>query len=652
MKSDESRRAIGKLVSVAADRFVVEMHGGTENFTIVGFDDVHYVARIGSFVALPVATGLVIAEVVGMRDNESPSHRGKSSDVKNLDKASSTKFLDLVPVGFLPSNAGEPFNFGVSLFPPLYSDALYVLDSELDRIFDVSAHSELVDPDDQESPTRYRAVTVGQSVVFNGYDVKARIDEFFGGHSAVLGNTGSGKSCTVATILQSLFLKPDEHKAIGATFLILDVNGEYEQAFAQLPSEIKRLHFKVPGPASATAATAEEAENARPFLLPHWFLSLEEWELLLRASERTQQPVLRTALGLTSLFSDDASDDLDQLRNHILASCVRSIMASDAGSPSKKDRILSLLSTYSTESLCRGTIQHMIAISYGELADEEGLNNLLDENILDDITLPGYQAKAFKFDQLLVALELAILYEEAHGNRQIRDYCSQLLTRFCSVRDREDFAFLRDARQSGEPYLQTVETFVEEILGHAFGAVDQEVTQLVLLDLSDTPDEVVEVVASVITRLVFERLRKRVPRNTRPVHLVLEEAHRYVGDGRAGFSIDASKVFERVAKEGRKYGLFLILASQRPSELSATVLSQCSNFIVHRIQNPDDLNHVRQMTPYVSSNVIARLPSLPKQHALIFGSAVNVPTTFRVRDASPRPKSDDARISELWFRGS
>lgn len=117
----------------------------------------------------------------------------------------------------------------------------------------------------------------------------------------------------------------------------------------------------------------------------------------------------------------------------------------------------------------------------------------------------------------------------------------------------------------------------------------------------------------------------------------------------ASHAIDASRIFERVAKEGRKNGVFLIVASQRPSELSKTVLSQCSNFVVHRIQNPDDLAHIRQMTPFISESVMKRLPSLPKQHALIFGNAVNLPTTFKVREATPRPKSDDAQIRELWF---
>jgi DNA helicase HerA-like ATPase len=168
--------------------------------------------------------------------------------------------------------------------------------------------------------------------------------------------------------------------------------------------------------------------------------------------------------------------------------------------------------------------------------------------------------------------------------------------------------------------------------------------------MNEAPDEVVEVASAVMTRLIFDRLRKADPRNRLPVNLILEEAHRYVAERPSGFAIDASRIFQRIAKEGRKYGLFLLVASQRPSELSKTVLSQCSNFVVHRIQNPDDLLHIRQMTPFVSESVMKRLPSLPKQHALIFGNAVNLPTTFKVRDVNPRPKSDDAKIRELWFR--
>jgi DNA helicase HerA-like ATPase len=162
-------------------------------------------------------------------------------------------------------------------------------------------------------------------------------------------------------------------------------------------------------------------------------------------------------------------------------------------------------------------------------------------------------------------------------------------------------------------------------------------------------DETVELVSAVVARMLFRLLRRADPRNRFPVHLVLEEAHRYVASTPSRYAMDAAKVFERIAKEGRKYGMFLMLASQRPSELSKTVLSQCSNFVVHRIQNPDDLSQIRLMTPFISDTVLRRLPSLPKQHALVFGTSVNLPTTFKVREAAPRPHSDDTKIVDLWF---
>ena len=650
MSSDDRRRAIGKVISVAADRFVVELHKGSDNFTVVGFDDMHYIARLGSFVMIPVQSEYVVAEVIGLREKDPSDNRRSTESTAELDKTSSAKYLDLVPVGMLPQKRDGSFKFGVSTFPSLYADALYTLDDELDRIFEVADWIEKVDLSHPDI-TRYKALTIGKSVIFADYDVKVRIDEFFGGHSAILGNTGSGKSCTVATILQSLFEKKDEYIARGATFILLDVNGEYRRAFKELPENIFRKAFVITSQDSQEApASLDGNETTERFRLPHWFMSVEEWELLLRASERTQQPVLRTALGLTSLFSEADNDHLSDIRNHILASCLQHIMQSEAGSPTKADRITGLLSGFSTDELNMDQVRNMIRISYGEMADAEGLVSLLDEHILENISLPSYSHKQFEFDSLGDALDLALLYEESHGNRQIRDYCSQMITRFKWIREREEFSFLRVPLVNLQDHENSIDLFVEHLLGlvRKDGRF-HKASQINILDMNEAPDEVVEVATSVMTRMVFERLRTSEPRNKLPVNLVLEEAHRYVAERPSGYAIDASKIFQRVAKEGRKYGMFLMVASQRPSELSKTVLSQCSNFLIHRIQNPDDLLHVRQMTPFISESVMKRLPSLPKQHALIFGNAVNLPTTFKVRDVNPRPKSDDADIRNLWF---
>ena len=646
MSRDDRKRAIGKIISVSADRFVVELHAGTDNFTVVGFDDVHYVARIGSFLMVPVQAEYVVVEVVGLRERDIS---GVGQGEGDLDKASSAKYLDVVPVGMLPQVQGGPFRFGVSIFPSLYADALYALDAELDRVFETDVPVEPVPAFNDELPTpanvtRFRALTIGRSVVFEGYDVKVRIDDFFGGHAAVLGNTGSGKSCTVASVLQSLFEKADEYRARGATFVVFDVNGEYTQALSPLAngSGIGMNRVVLDG-------TANEGR----FRLPHWFLEQSEWELLLQASERTQIPVLRTALGLTSLFRENVPESL-RIKEHFIATCIMECFrGADGDSPvSKFQRVVSLLQKYPTADLNTKLLEKYGANDqYGNFRAGK-LEPFLKEvrvKLREDVELPSYDRTPFTFDDLEECLDFAILYEEAHGNRQIRDYCSQMLTRFKSLKERQEYAFLRYDIEPGNQG-PSHGTFLTKLLGlTSTGDHLVKRDQIVIVDMNAVDDEIVELVASVLARMIFRLLRQAEPRNCFPVHLLLEEAHRYIAQTPSRYAIDASRIYERIAKEGRKYGLFVLAASQRPSELSRTVLSQCSNFVVHRIQNPEDLSHIRQMTPFISEAVLKRLPSLPKQHALVFGTSVNLPTTFRVRDANPIPRSDDAKIRDLWF---
>lgn len=643
MSSDDRKRAIGKLVSVAADRFVVEMHAGTDNFTVVGFDDIHYVARLGSFLMVPTHGNHVVVEVVGLRERDN----GLAGAAGDLDKASSAKFLDVVPVGMLPGD-GSKFHFGVSVFPSLYADVLYALDAELDRIFETAGFEEpAAGPDGidcvPKNATRNRTLTIGQSVVFDNYGVKVRLDDFFGGHAAVLGNTGSGKSCTVAAILQGLFEKPNEHYARGATFVVFDVNGEYKAALKGIEET---------GDLGCEYLILDGTAQQDRFRLPHWFLDQSEWELLLQASERTQVPILRLALGLTTLFADPAGP-LTEVQNHILAKCISQILGDESSSPSKSDRIRGILARFNTKQLNNPALARYLKISYGELVGSTELNKFLTDSkfFIEDFTLPSYGNAPFDFATLSKAMDLALLYEEAHGNRQIRDYCSQMVTRLKSLEDRSEYAFLRHSLADALDAKNSEPEVIARLLGLTKkGGGFTKTRQVIVLDMNSVDDEVVELVSAVLARMTFRLLRRADPRNRFPVHMVLEEAHRYVGSAPSRYAVDASKVFERIAKEGRKYGMFLMVASQRPSELSKTVLSQCANFVIHRIQNPDDLSQIRQMTPFISEAVLKRLPSLPKQHALVFGTSVNLPTTFKVRRADPLPHSDDTRIVDLWFQ--
>jgi hypothetical protein len=349
-----------------------------------------------------------------------------------------------------------------------------------------------------------------------------------------------------------------EMAARGATFLLLDVNGEYRVAFSKLPDPIKRAYLALrPDPDSIPPAPLDANERPSVFRLPHWFMSVEEWELLLRASERTQQPVLRTALGLTSLFAE-VTPQTESLRRHILAMCLNEAFGGVTGdSPvSKAHRMVALLDRYGDEQLNKTLLtKHGFSFQYGNFQGGNGTGAFVDELktfILEDVSIPAYSGKPFDFATLEECFEMSLLYEEAHGNKQIREYCSQMLTRFKWIRDREEFAFLRVPTHTLRPEEQSTELFVEHLLGlQRQQNTLHKCAQIIVLDMNEAGDEVVEVVSAVITRLLFDRLRRADPRNRLPIHLVLEEAHRYVAERPSHHSIDASRIFEPVAKIGR-----------------------------------------------------------------------------------------------------
>ena len=172
--------------------------------------------------------------------------------------------------------------------------------------------------------------------------------------------------------------------------------------------------------------------------------------------------------------------------------------------------------------------------------------------------------------------------------------------------------------------------------------------QIVDIDISSLDDASEEVVTKVLAKLILDYLKQRKNKADMPINFIIEEAHRFVKNeknyGAVGYNI-----FERIAKEGRKFGLLLGISSQRPSELSKTVVSQCSNFIIHRVQNPDDLQYISKMVPYVNQNIIDRLTYLQMGNALVFGTAINLPTLTKFEQANPKTDSDNAKISEKWY---
>jgi len=621
MTREDKQRVIGKVVAINSDRFSVELLSGLDNFNVNGYDDIHYFAQLNSYVIVPYQNYYIVAEVTGVREKDLNVPFSNPTE-QILSKIQAGKYLEVLPIGTIKD---DQFDFGVSVYPTLYSDVLYIKEQELDTIFKTNSSKKPIEGTDKY---RYTSLPIGKSIIFPDYEVKIDIDKFFGSHSAVLGNTGSGKSCTIASMLQTLY-KLENNSATGSTFIFFDVNGEYKQAFKNLKDnkDIQVTNFSID-----TEATNEK------FQLPHWFLNIDEWALLLKASEKSQLPILRNALGFTQNLSQE-------IISHIYACNIMYVYEHWESSVTKRQRIISLID------------KSKIAIDYSKLdakfgnfsnkQEEDNFKISVKNYIKEDVNIDlKFNSDYFEFKDLEQALENAILYEEYHGNKQIRDYCSSMITRFKSIKEREDFKFLTTTQNN-----KSIDEYICSLLGvENQGDNATKKNQVIIIDLNSANDETVEVISCVISRLIFEKLKTAKNRNQFPINLVLEEAHRYISTESGKIFGDANRIFERIAKEGRKYGMFLLVSSQRPSELSRTVLSQCSNFIVHRIQNPEDLSHIRQITPHISETILKRLPSIPTQHALIFGHSVNLPTTFKVNEANPKPKSDNNEISKNWFK--
>jgi hypothetical protein len=198
---------------------------------------------------------------------------------------------------------------------------------------------------------------------------------------------------------------------------------------------------------------------------------------------------------------------------------------------------------------------------------------------------------------------------------------------------------------------------LNEYLSQTFGISTQATkdqkamsAQLITIDLSEMGNDVLELVTSVISRMIFDT-RKGLPGQDRkkgPIHLVLDEAHRYIK--KDGNYILRENIFERIAREGRKFSYYLLVSSQRPSELSPVVLSQCSNYIIHRIHNRIDLDFVTSVLPYFSDDYTTKIKQAVPGEALVFGNCAPMPLRVQMHKASPEPASQNCKVWEEWIR--
>ena len=614
-----SSRSIGRLVAISNDSIIGELFDDLGSYVNTS-DGTRFVAEVGAYVTIRELGRTIVAEIVGVSDQALMGH-GRLSRANNRRQ---------VILGLLGEIVMGCFSFGVSKMPQIYSDISIISERDLRAMLEVDSSEEQVGVGNDGKPlTRLMQLEVGRSVVFPDYAVRVSIDRFFGGHFAVFGNTGAGKSNTVARLIQTIFAKKD-YSARGARMIIVDSNGEYSKALSDITEvngSIEVREFIVAG-----------ASDGERFTIPVWALTPDDWAIMLHASEKTQLPVLRRAVGIARLFY--GPDGNDAIKEHMVASAVLGVLRSSDSTPSKYDKSIAILSTFGSRALAPGTedaanLRQWLSVSYGQFKDEEKaiayLSSKLQPNLMDATSIK--EPVPYSLEEFTSAVEFAVMYEGSISTARIQEYTATLLTRLQSLAEGVGQDFL------GKTAFADLDGYLDDLLGTA---------QVVNIDISAVDDASGEVVTKVLAKLLLDHVKLRSAKAERPINLVIEEAHQYIKN-EASYGAVGYDIFERVAKEGRKYGLLLGVSSQRPSELSKTVVSQCSNFIIHRVQNPDDLQYLGRMVPYVNKSIIDRLTYLKTGTALVFGTAINLPTLTRIEAADPPTDSANAHISEKWY---
>lgn len=615
--------------------------------------------RINGYVLIPSDEGHLVAQVewITIERSQYPKRKG-IQDFGLVDLPYPLRKMSLNPLGCLVyegSGAGgkEIYRFrrGVESYPTVGDAVLLPTQNQLRAIVESGDN---------------RRVLIGSSPLAANANVMIDPDRLFGRHLAVLGNTGSGKSCSVAGLIR--WSMEEARKARSgadpnARFIVLDPNGEYANTFRDM-SKVR-------------VYAVEPSECVEQLQVPLWFWNSAEWSAFTQASAKAQRPTLvqalrsvrdgvfaaavtpshemrrylRTLVSIIQIERNSGSpwDKFPKNKNFLqkIRKWQEELKESDSFTEVEKQALTSFRSEIFL--LCKAREERNSHLDFtlsevnGLLEKARSAHAAFGGSDTDILPIDADVPRTFTGDQLLRSVEATA---ELLG---VAEYVETMQMRIRTI--------LSDNRMkvvSGDANELSLDEWLRNYIGDS-QASNGSVT---VIDLSLVPAEVVHIITAVIARMTLEalqRYRKLHHGKTLPTVLVMEEAHTFIKRYKDDTENQSSaaiccQVFEKIAREGRKFGLGLVLSSQRPSELSPTVLSQCNSYLLHRISNDRDQELVHKLVPDNLRGLLRDLPSLPSRHAILLGWASELPVLVQM-NALPehhRPKSDDPDFWAVW----
>ena len=532
-------------------------------------------------------------------------------------------------ISLLGEIISKKFVFGVSQKPSFYASVRLL--SKEETAYILSA--------DDAFENAY--LSLGESPIYKNTPISFSINPFFSNHFAIFGSTGSGKSWSVARIFQNLFEK-QEKVAYKANIFLFDAYGEYHSAFSTLHEKNPRFGFKF------YTTNLKESEE-KILRIPVWLLGVDDLALLLGAEKTSQLPIIEKALKLVTIFGREEQLVI-KYKNDIIARAILDILSSGKSPAQIRDQIFSILSYYHTKEFnletpvfqpgyTRPFKQCLLIDASGKIREMELITNFV-EGYLDDtleLTLPD-GSFPYTLDDLKDAFDFALISEGVLKSDKVYDDFNVLKVRMHSLVNsdyKEYFQVTEYVNRQG---------FIKKLLTMPNG----KKAQIINFNINYVDDRFAKNITKIYSKMLFDFAKELEKRASIPFHIVVEEAHRYVQ-----IDIDNTllgyNIFERITKEGRKYGVLLGLITQRPSELSETAISQCNNFLIFKLLHPRDVEYVRQMVPNITNEIVKKLRVLQPGTCVAFGSAFKVPVLAKLPLPDPVPSSSNCDIENIWF---
>ena len=481
---------------------------------------------------------------------------------------------------------------------------------------------------------------IGKSLVYDGFNITSKFNDFFSNHFAIIGNTGSGKSCSVTRILQNIFYKSNSNLPKNAHIALFDVYGEYNKAFQNL-NNVSDMGFK-------NYSSKIDMSEGELINIPAYFLSVDDLALLLNVNSPNQLPILEKTLKLVYIFKN-TDENISKYKNDIIASCLLEILTSGRTSTQIRDQVIAVLTRYDTETLnleteivqpgYTRTIKQCLNIdAQGKMNSVQYVVDLLEEYKKLDLgninAIPNF---VYSLDDIYYALEFALVSEGVLKSDKMYDEFNQLKVRLQQIIN-SDYKMFFDV----DEYVSKKD-FVRRLFN------SDRKYQIINFNLNYIDERFAKKLTKIYSKLFFDFSTFIDDRGSFPIHIILEEAHRYVQHD-TDIDILGYNIFDRITKEGRKYGVILGLITQRPSELSITALSQCSNFIVLRMFYPDDLNIIKSITSNLGDSIFEKIKSFLPGNALVFGTSFKLPLMVKLDLPNPMPESTSVNISDKWYK--